>query len=206
MLKVLLACALLVLAPAAVAADYVAGRHYELIEPPLETAAADDKVVVMELFWYGCPHCFEFEPAIEEWLASEPENVEFVRVPAVFARNWEIHARAFYAAEQLGVLKQTHTALFNALHRERRRLFTLDDLVTFYAEHGVDAEAFRTAYESFDVDQKTRRAMAITRKSGIGGVPALVVDGRYRLSTQQTGGYDAMLKVAEHLAAKDSSR
>ncbi|MEQ8231190.1 MAG: thiol:disulfide interchange protein DsbA/DsbL [Gammaproteobacteria bacterium] len=206
MLQALLACALLLVTHTAAADDYVAGRHYEVIEPALETGGTDGKVVVMELFWYGCPHCFEFEPVIEAWLKEKPENIEFVRVPAVFARNWEIHARAFYAAEQLGVLEETHEALFNALHRERQRLFTVDALVAFYAAHGVDEQAFREAYESFDVDNKTRRAMAITRKSGIGGVPALLVDGRYRLSTQQTGSYEAMLKVAEALAAKDSSR
>jgi thiol:disulfide interchange protein DsbA len=206
MLKALLACALLLAAHAATAEDYVAGRHYEVIEPALEIQAADGKVSVTELFWYGCPHCYEFEPTIEAWLENKPEYIEFSRVPAVFARNWEIHARAFYAAEQLGVLEQTHEALFNALHRERRRLFTPDDLAAFYAEYGVSEEAFREAYDSFDVDNKTRRAMAITRKSGIGGVPAIIVAGRYRLSTQQTGSYEAMLKVAEYLAAKESSR
>ena len=186
--------------------EFLAGRHYETIEPPAETNVAAGKVEIVELFWYGCPHCFQFEPLIASWLKTKAPYIEFVRMPAVFAANWEIHARAFYAAEQLGVLDQVHEPLFDALHNERRKVFSADELAAFYAEHGVSAEDFHKAYNSFDVDKKTRRAVALTRKYGIGGVPAIIVNGKYRSSTQQAGSYEDLLKVADFLAAKEASR
>ena len=105
MKSILAAAAALLLCAAAAASDELQpGRHYDLIEPPAETAVGAGKVEVVELFWYGCPHCYQFEPVIEQWLEGKPEHIEFVRMPAVFAPNWEVHARAYYAAEQLGVL------------------------------------------------------------------------------------------------------
>lgn len=195
------------LAPVALADDeFQAGRHYESIEPPAETSVETGKVEIVEMFWYGCPHCFQFEPLIASWLKTKASYIEFVRMPAVFAANWEIHARAFYAAEQLGVLDQVHEPLFDALHNERRKVFSEDEIAAFYAEHGVPAEDFHKAYNSFDVDKKTRRAAALTRKYGIGGVPAIIVNGKYRSSTQQAGSYENLLKVADFLAAKEASR
>jgi protein dithiol oxidoreductase (disulfide-forming) len=186
--------------------EFVAGRHYDNIDPPTETNVAAGKIEIVELFWYGCPHCYEFEPLIASWLKTKAPYIEFVRMPAVFAANWEIHARAFYAAEQLGVLDQVHEPLFDALHRERRKVFSEGELAAFYAEHGVRAEDFHKAYNSFDVDKKTRRAAALTRKYGIGGVPAIIINGKYRSSTQQAGSYENLLKVANFLAAKEASR
>lgn len=191
---------------AGAADEFRAGRHYETIEPAVATAAADDRVEVVELFWYGCPHCYQFEPLIEQWLEDKADYIEFTRVPAVFARNWEVHARAFYAAEQLGILDETHTALFEALHEQRRKLFDEDQLAAFYADFGVSEEAFRKAFNSFDVDKKTRHAVAVTRQYGIGGVPAIVVDGRYRTSTQQAGSYENLLKIADFLAAREMAQ
>ena len=207
MLRILLLTLLVGTSMAATAEDeFRLGRHYEKITPPVETSVADGKVEVVEMFWYGCPHCYEFEPTLEKWLEHKPDNIEFVRVPAVFAHNWEIHARAYYAAQQLGILDKTHRALFDALHKERRRLFDEDSLAAFYADFGVTEQLFRDAYESFDVDSKVRHAIALTRKYGISGVPSIIVNGTYRTGTQQAGDYDTVLKVAEFLAAKESNR
>ncbi len=182
------------------------GQHYEGISPAVATSVAADKVEVVELFWYGCPHCFAFEPSIEAWLKTKADYIEFVRVPAVFARNWEIHARAYYAAEQLGVLDKTHAALFRALHEGKRKLFSQAELAAFYAEQGVPEADFNRAYESFDVDTKTRNAIALTRQYGISGVPAVIVNGRYRSSAQKAGTYDNMLKLVDFLAAKEAKQ
>ncbi len=207
MLRSLLAACLMAGAAAAFAQDaFQPGKHYEGVSPAVATHVEEGKVEVLELFWYGCPHCYAFEPELSKWLESKADYIEFVRVPAVFARNWEIHARAYYAAEQLGVLEQTHPALFEALHRERRRVFSVDELAGFFAEHGVDESAFRAAYDSFDVDTKTRRAVKLTREYGITGVPAVIIDGRYRTSTQKTGDFETLLKVVDALAAKQADR
>jgi len=206
MLKALIAAALLTVAAVpALAEDYVSGQHYQLVSPPQGTSTGD-KVEVVELFWYGCPHCFQFEPVVDHWLENKPANVEFVRMPAVFARNWEVHARAYYACEQLGVLDKVHKPLFQALHVDKRRLFTQEELAAFFAELGVPEADFNTAYDSFDVDKKTRHAIAMTRAYGISGVPSLVVNGKYRSSAQAAGTYEDLLKVVDHLAAKESAR
>lgn len=204
--RLLLAIALTMLvAGAPCAEEFTAGRHYELVTPAQPTST-DGKIEVVELFWYGCPHCYTFEPHIEKWLETKPEYIEFVRIPAVFARNWEIHARAYYAAEQLGVLDRIHSALFHALHEKQRRIFTEEALQAFFAEHGVSAADFRTAYDSFSVDTKTRQAVAATRDYGISGVPAVIVNGKYRSSARSAGNYDRLLKLVEHLAAKEHTR
>ncbi|CAN0425212.1 unnamed protein product, partial [Phaeothamnion confervicola] len=106
------------------AQEFVAGQHYQEIKPAIATSAAEGKVEVLELFWYGCSHCYAFEPQLIEWAKSKPDYVEFVRVPAVFAHNWEIHARAYYAAQQLGVLEKIHQPLFDAIHKQGRKVFS----------------------------------------------------------------------------------
>ena len=189
----------------AAAPVFTAGQHYELVTPAQPTSTGE-KIEVIELFWYGCRHCYTFEPHIENWLASKPDNVVFVRIPAVFAANWEVHARAYYAAEQLRVLEKIHKPLFDALHFEKRKLYTEDALATFFAEHGTPAEEFRQAFNSFDVDTKTRQAIAATRSYGITGVPAVIINGKYRSSARSTGSYENLLKLVDYLADKENGR
>jgi thiol:disulfide interchange protein DsbA len=181
-------------------------QHYEAVSPAVPTQVAAGKVQVVELFWYGCPHCYAFEPTIEAWLKTKADYIEFVRVPAIFAKNWEPHARAYFAAQQLGVLDKTHSALFEALHRQKRKLLTEDDLVGFFAEHGVAEGAFRQAFNSFDVEKNARNAKSLTRKYGISGVPAVIINGKYRSSAQKAGTYENLLKLVDFLAAKETNR
>ena len=158
------------------------------------------------MFWYGCPHCDAFAPQLSEWVKNKPDYVEFVRVPAVFAHNWEIHARAYYAAQQLGVLEKIHRPLFDAIHTQGRKVFSEEELTQFFVEHGVEAEAFKKAYNSFDVDTKTRHAIALTREYGITGVPSLIVNGKYRSSAQEAGDFTTLLKLVGSLADKEHKR
>lgn len=199
--------ALLFILPfAAVAADaYQEGEHYERITPEVATHA-DGKIEVVEVFWYGCHHCFSFEPHIEKWLKSKPANVEFRRVPGVFARNWIPHARAYYTAEVLGVLDAIHTPLFEAIHEEGRRIGDEDSLARFFAEHGVADADFREAYNSFSVDTKTRQALTASKEYGISGVPSVIVNGRYRTSGRLAGTYENLLKVVDALVDKESTQ
>ena len=160
---------------------------------------------MIEFFWYGCQHCYTFEPHIEDWLGSKADYVEFVRIPAVFGENWLIHARAYYAAEQLGVLDTIHTPLFEAIHVKKRKLLTENALAAFFAEFGTPDEAFRQAYNSFDVDTKARRAAAATRCYGITGTPAVIVNGKYRSSGRSAGSHQKLLKLVDYLADKENT-
>ena len=188
------------------AQEFIAGQHYQEVKPAVATSAGEGKVEVLELFWYGCPHCYAFEPQLSEWAKNKPDYVEFVRVPAVFAHNWEIHARAYYAAQQLGVLEKIHQALFDAIHKQGRKVFTEEELTEFFVDQGVEAAAFTKAYNSFDVDTKTRHAIALTREYGITGVPALIVNGKYRSSAQEAGDFTTLLKLVDFLADKEHKR
>lgn len=191
---------------AAQAADaFKEGEHYERITPEVATHS-DGKIEVVEVFWYGCHHCFSFEPYINNWAKSKPDNVEFRRVPGVFARNWIPHARAFYTAEVLGVLDTIHTPLFEAIHEEGRRISDEDSLARFFAEHGVADADFREAYNSFSVDTKTRQALTASKEYGISGVPSVVVNGRYRTSARLAGTYENLLKVVDALVDMESTQ
>ncbi len=185
---------------------YAEGFEYQRIEPPGPLAGEGGGVEVAELFWYGCPHCYRFEPLLEAWLARKPRDVRFVRVAVPLNPHWRVHARAYYAAEMLGVAERTHAALFDAIHKEHRRLNTREALADFYAAHGVDREAFLRAFDSFAVETKVRRAAALAEAWGVHSVPTMVVNGRYRVTGTSAGGFKEMLEVVDYLVARERER
>jgi thiol:disulfide interchange protein DsbA len=178
---------------------FVEGEQYAPVDKQ-QSVEADGKIEVVEVFWYGCPHCFDFEPHLTAWLAQLPDDVSFRRVPAVFRRSWVPHARAYYAAEMLGVLDKFHKPLFDAIHRP---LHDEEALVAFAAEQGIDEKAFREAYDSFGVDALVRKAALLSREYGIPGVPSIVVNGKYFSSGGMAGSYPELLKVVEFLVDKE---
>ena len=175
----------------------VAGaQEYIELSPPRPT---DDpsKVEVIEFFWYGCPHCYRFDPYLEEWLKNKPANVTFRRQPAIFGPHWEPHARAYYTAEVLGVLDKIHKDLFDVMHKERKRMTSEEEMADFFAAHGVDKQTFNNTFHSFSVEMKVRQAESIPASYGITGVPAVVVNGKYLISGTTTKGFDNMIKVMD---------
>lgn len=184
--------------------DYAEGVDYERIMPPLPGAEAGS-AEVMEFFWYGCPHCYQFEPTLHAWEKSKSENVKFVRVPAVFNNpTWKLHAQAFYTAEVLGVFDTIHKPLFDAMHEHKRRINTEDSLQAFFADYGVSEADFRKTFNSFAVQTKVRRAADLSRRSGITGVPAIVVNGKYRVTGNLAGSHENMIKITDALAAAEA--
>lgn len=185
-------------------AQFRENASYERIVPP-QPAAGDGKVEVVEIFWYGCPHCHRFQPFLERWLLTAPENVSFVRLPAILSERWAIHARAYYAAEALGVLERIHQPLFDAMHVEKRRLNSERELEDFFAEHGVDRDEFRKAFNSFAVSTKVARARDLTRRYGIDATPAVVVNGTWRTGPGMVGSFDNVIAVVDHLVAREGN-
>lgn len=200
----LLLAALLALTSLGAVADtaFEEGTHYFLVPAPLPTLAAD-KSEVVELFWYGCPHCYHLEPTLTDWLKAKPADVNFRRIPAVFSADWTPHARAFYAAEALGESERLHGPLFKALHADGRKIYSEEALIRFAAEQGFDEKTFTAAYTGFAVDGKVKQAMQYTRGAGITGVPAIIVNGKYRVSVQSAGSEKALMEVVDYLIAKD---
>jgi thiol:disulfide interchange protein DsbA len=178
------------------------GIDYTVIEKPARAEPGDD-VEVLELFWYGCPHCYHLEPEIERWLKTKPDGATFRRLPAAANPRWVPHARYFFAAEMMGVLDQLHEPLFHALHDEKRPLMTDKQLIAFAAEQGVDEAKFAQMFRSFPVDMKVRKAASLVQGYQIDGVPSMVVNGKYLTSATQTGSRAEMFEVIDALIAKE---
>ena len=193
-------CLALTLAGTAGAAA-VAGRDYVSISPPLPTDSGG-KVEVLEFFWYGCPHCFDLEPALTKWVKNLPKDVEFKRVPAIFRESWVPGAKLYYALEAMGELDRLHKDVFDAIHADRTNLFDEKILTEWLSKKGVDRKKFGETYSSFSVQSKVQRAMQITQASKIQGVPAVAVQGKYVTSNSIAGGMDGIFPILDDLIAK----
>ncbi|MEJ2142575.1 MAG: thiol:disulfide interchange protein DsbA/DsbL [Gammaproteobacteria bacterium] len=178
------------------------GIEYRVINPPVPTQTGS-KIEVVELFWYGCPHCFRLEPRIKQWKKNKPANVEFVRVPAIFNKRWELHAKAFYTAEVLGVLDKIHTPLFDEIHVRKKHLNNKSKLKAFFVKHGVKAEDFDNTFDSFMVNIKVNRARDLSKRYGIDGVPSLVVNGKYLTDGPMASGHENLMKILDFLIKKE---
>lgn len=197
-------CALALLPGLALAAPtYKEKIHYERVLPAQPTST-DKKVEVVEVFLYTCPHCNNLEPYVHRWLKKIPAEAQFVRMPAVFRPQQELHARAYYAAEILGVLDKTHPAMFEAIHQQKRHLQTDADIQKLFAEHGVSEKDFNRVFRSFAVEAKIRRAKDMSQRYGIPGVPALVVNGKYRTGARLAGGNANIFRVVDYLVDTES--
>lgn len=182
--------------------EFFPGVDYEVLPQPLPTEAPPGKVEVAEVFWYGCPHCYRFEPYIEKWLANAPQAVHFVRVPATLNPGWGIHARLYYALQLMGELDRLHPLIFKAIHEQGRSLRNRRAIERFLEANGVDIQAFRKAFDSLEVETRLREAADRVRRYGIRGVPAVVVAGRYKTSGSLAGSFERMIAVIDHLVAR----
>jgi len=188
--------------PAAPAATWEAGKNYFPIDPPQATSSGS-KVEVLEVFSYACPHCAHFQPYAEQLKQALPDGATFSYMPAIFNPTWEPYARAYYTAESLGVLDATHQALFDALHRDHLPMRTIDELASFYAQHGVDKAKFLAASSSFEVESKLSRARDLVKAFGVDGTPSIVVNGKYRVTGQSAGGYPQLIELVDWLVKKE---
>jgi len=197
--------ALLLMPLMACAADsdqYQDGVHYVTLPQPVPTQTGD-KVEIAEVFWYGCGHCYSFEPLINAWKKKLPEAAELVRTPAIWRNEMKIHAQMFYAADALGLLDTLHEPLFSAMHVDHKRLLSADEIFPIFAGQGVSREDFDKVFNSFKVNSDVRRADARARSYKISGTPELVVNGKYRISSRMTGSQAEMLKVASYLVERE---
>lgn len=198
----LLALTLPVMVHAADAPKWVEGENYHVIEPALPTSNPD-KVEVVEVFSYACPHCAHFQPTADKLKASLPKGVVWEYKPAVFHQSWQPFARAFLAAKSMGILDKTHEALFKAIHEDRKQFRSLQDLGQFYADFGVDPGAFVSTAESFIVTNQMREDMAWERKAGIRGTPSIIVNGKYVLGPNSAGGFEQMAELTQWLVQRE---
>ncbi|MSQ89658.1 MAG: thiol:disulfide interchange protein DsbA/DsbL [Betaproteobacteria bacterium] len=159
------------------------------------------KIEVAEFFWYGCIHCYNLEPALDVWLPKLPADAYFRRIPAVFNERWAHDAAIYYAFEALGLLDKLHRPFFEAIHKDRLKTDNPAALNEWLSKNGVDLKKFEAAMKSFGVQSKVKRAVQLTTSAQIDGTPALMVQGRYTISTEQGRSREGMLANAERLIA-----
>jgi thiol:disulfide interchange protein DsbA len=186
----------------------VEGVHYVRLAQPAPAGAAG-KIEVIEFFWYECPHCNAFEPALEAWTKRQGDDVAFRRVPVWFREEpFSAQQRLFYTLEALGLVAALHRKVFFAIHGEHTRLRTAEDIAAFALKNGVDPMKFMAAYHSFGVQSKALQARQTAAAYKIDAVPAMGVQGRYYTNgtlanaTSGAGSNERMLAVVDALIAK----
>ncbi|MCO7397144.1 thiol:disulfide interchange protein DsbA/DsbL [Stenotrophomonas maltophilia] len=183
----------------------VAGEDYQEIPNGQPFQPVAGKVEVVEIFGYVCPACAAFQPLVGPWKAGLPGDVNFVYVPAMFGGTWDDYARAFYAAQTLGVQEKTHEALYAAIHSQKtlkgeRGRDSVEDIAKFYAGYGVDPKQFAATMGSFAVNAKTNSAKQFAQRSQISGTPSIIVNGKYLVKGKS---FPDMLRIADHLIARE---
>jgi len=179
-----------------------AGRNYDVLNPAIPVEAPPGKLEVLEFFWYGCIHCYNFEPTVEQWLKTAPADVAFRQVPAVFNDPRTFHdAKIFYAFEALGLLAKIHMPLFDAIHKAKLDTTKKEAFNAFLAKAGIDLQKFDDAFRSFGVDGKAKRAAAMTKSYRVEGTPSLAVHGTYTITADQGGTARGMFTIADQLVA-----
>ncbi len=182
-----------------------AGRDYVEIPGGQAWAARPGRIEVAELFGYTCPHCAHFEPLLAQWKQRQGKDVDLALVPAVYGGAWDVWARAFFAASDLGLLPRSHEAVFAAIHRDGRlpRNPSAQELGTLFSSYGVDGDRFRAAMADPKVDARMDRAREFAIASGAEGTPTLVVNGRYRVTA---ASLEDALRITDWLVARERGR
>jgi thiol:disulfide interchange protein DsbA len=188
------------------AEPYQEGVHYFKID---QVPAENDSgiVEVTELFSYACSHCNTIEPYMQSWNKSKADNVVLNRIAVGFGRkSWEMMARAYIAAEMMGIVEESHVAMMDAIWKDGKQFRNLDELADFYAGFGVDRDAFIAHYKSFAADSQLRKSQRDVQLFGITGTPSLVVARKYRItSNKNVRDFNAMLDVVDFLTEKESA-
>ena len=207
----LLAALLLTLIPAARAETaWIEGEHYFLVDPVQPTAVAHGKVEVVEVFWYGCPHCYALDPYIESWRKTKPAYIEFHRVPVTWQPVHQSHAKLFYTFEALGKEDAVHNAVFAEMHDKKNYMYmqgddkeTLASQVAFAKAHGISEADFTGAWNSFTVQTSMQKADELVHRYHVDGVPLLVINGKYVTDVNMAGSQANVMSIVSDLAASE---
>ena len=193
--------------------NWVEGKSYNTLVPAQPTSVAPDKVEVVEVFWYGCGHCFHLDPTLEAWhKKGKPAYVQFLRVPVMWNDVTRAHARLFYTLEALDKLETLHTAVFREIHINNNLLVDRDPEKTeqvhraFLKANGVAEAEFDRTYRSFSVESKLQRAEQLTHRYKVTGVPLMVVNGKYTADVGTAGGEEQLMTLINDLAASEHKR
>lgn len=181
---------------------FEAGKDYLPLDKPAPIETPAGKIEVVEFFWYNCPHCNAFEPALEAWIKRAPKDVVVKRVPVAFSSTFQGQQRLYYTLEAMGLVDRLHGKVFQAIHVERKRLESPEVIAEWAAAQGVDKTKFLEQFNSFSVASKATRASQLTAAYKVEGVPALGVAGRFYTDATLTRNMDRSLQVVEYLVGE----
>ena len=183
----------------------VPDKDYRVVNPPQPTNTGN-KIEVVEFFWYGCPHCFAFEPTLTAWIKKLPADVAFRRVPAQFGPIWTQHAKIFFALDAIGEEERVHKKVFDTIHVDRAPLDSDAAVIDWAGKNGIDKAKMADALKSFGVAGKLKSAQQVVGNYGIDGVPALAVNGKYLTAPSMARGEDKALAVVDYLVGIERSK
>jgi protein dithiol oxidoreductase (disulfide-forming) len=184
---------------------YQAGVHYEVL-PEAVSTGDPSKVEIVEVFWYGCSHCYSFESKIKPWVQAQADDVNFVGVPAIWQSVMRLHAKAYYTAKALKVLDKMHIVIFEAMNLKKQKLQDEGEIANLFVANGVSRERFTKVFNSGSIEMSVDLAQKKQARYRTQGTPELVVNGKYRISGRDAGGHDGMIKVANFLIEKERAK
>ena len=177
---------------------FAEGPAFVELKSPIPTDSPG-KIEVVEFFWYGCPHCYALEPAVQKWVTQAPADVVFKRIPAPANEVWKAASRTFYALEAMGLQPKLHKPLFDAVQNDRLRIHNIQQLDDWLSRQNVDVQKYRAMENSFTVESKLKRAEQLFDMSEAHGVPTIVVDGRYVVEMSNVRTPEAMMQLVDQL-------
>jgi thiol:disulfide interchange protein DsbA len=177
-------------------AEYKLGRDYGSISRPLPVKR-DGVVEVLEVFWYGCGHCYNLEPVIKNWSSQQDSTVKLTKMPVTWGPAHQLHAKLFYTVEAFGLGQEGHTAVFTSIHKESNYLSSDEAIITFLETFNLERDQIKKQMNSFSVKQKVKRAIELSRQLKVTAVPMLFIDGQYKIEGKRS--HLEMLQVADHV-------
>ena len=194
--NLILSSFLLLIISVSVASEYRVGRDYGYLSRPLPVKE-DGVVDVVEVFWYGCGHCFNLAPVTARWAKQQDDSVNYRKMPVTWGPIHQLHAKLFYTIEALGIGDTAHSAVFTAMHKEGNFLGSDRAILEFLEKLGVDQSETIKYMNSFAVRQRVKRAIELSKQFKVTATPMIFVDGKYRIEAK--GGHSKMLKVVDHV-------
>jgi thiol:disulfide interchange protein DsbA len=177
-------------------AEFRLGKDYGAISKPLPVKQ-DGVVEVLEIFWYGCGHCYNLEPVIANWSKKKDSSVKLTKMPVTWGPAHQLHAKLFYTIEALGIGDKGHAAVFTSIHKESNYLASDEAVLTFLETFNFDRAEIKKQMNSFSVKQKVKKAVEISRQLKVTAVPMLFIDGQYKIEAKRS--HSEMLEVADYV-------
>ena len=180
---------------------FVEGVDFQLINdiPSSYEQKKSKKILIVEAFWYGCPHCYIFDDYLSKWELKKEKDIEFVNMPVVFNKPWLLHARVFYTIEEMDNYSELHKSFFYAFHEQQRKFSTLDSVMNFVDSQNIDVDKAKKIFSSEKISKKVQAAHYMLETYKIDSVPAIIINNKYKISGSMAKTYDRMIEISEYI-------